>query len=171
MNMRNLDKRDLEILKILQEEGRAPYSDLARRLGISEVAIYSRVSRLMREGVIKGFTAVLDESKLSLGIGALIGLKAAPTRYEEILNKLASFPEILEIHDVTGDYYAILKVRTRDKESLAQLLDKIGQLEGVVSTETRLILRTIKEATRMPLEILENLARPPRTAKKQEAGK
>jgi Lrp/AsnC family transcriptional regulator for asnA, asnC and gidA len=77
--VRNLDRRDLEILKILQEDGRAPYSDLARRLGISEVAVYSRIKRLVRDGVIKGFTAVLDESRLGLGIGALIGLKATPS--------------------------------------------------------------------------------------------
>ncbi len=158
--MRSLDRRDLEILKILQEDGRASYSDLSRRLGISEVAVYSRIKRLVRDGVIKGFTAVLDESRLGLGIGALIGLKATPHRYEEILNKLSLFPEILEIHDVTGDYYAILKVRTRDKESLAQLLDKIGKLEGVVSTDTRLILRTIKETTRLPVETLEALSSP-----------
>ncbi|MDT7878687.1 MAG: Lrp/AsnC family transcriptional regulator [Candidatus Caldarchaeales archaeon] len=160
--VRNLDRRDLEILKILQEDGRAPYSDLARRLGISEVAVYSRIKRLVRDGVIKGFTAVLDESRLGLGIGALIGLKATPLRYEEILNKLSRFPEILEIHDVTGDYYAILKVRTRDKESLTQLLDKIGKLEGVISTDTKLILRTIKETTKMPLEGLVDVARQPR---------
>jgi len=157
-----LDKRDVKILKMLQEDGRASYSSLARELNISEAAVYSRVNRLLREGVIKGFTTILDDSKLNLNIGAFIGLRASPAKYDQVLNQLAAFPEIVEIHDVTGDYYAILKVKTRSKEELASLLDRIGRLEGVVSTDTRLILRTIKETITVPLERLEEAALPPR---------
>ncbi|MEM4238336.1 MAG: Lrp/AsnC family transcriptional regulator, partial [Nitrososphaerota archaeon] len=151
-----------KILEILQEDGRASYSRIARQLNISEAAVYSRITRLMKEGVIKGFSAIVDESKLGLNIGALIGLRATPTKYMEVLNQLSSFPEILEIHDVTGDYYAMLKVRTGSKEELASLLDKIGKLEGVVSTDTKLILRTIKETNKIQLSKLEEKAKPPR---------
>ncbi|MEM4151276.1 MAG: winged helix-turn-helix transcriptional regulator, partial [Nitrososphaerota archaeon] len=73
-----LDKRDVKILSILQEDGRASYSSIARQLNISEAAVYARVSKLVKEGVIKGFTAILDDSKLNLGIGAFIGLRATP---------------------------------------------------------------------------------------------
>ncbi|MEM4151275.1 MAG: Lrp/AsnC ligand binding domain-containing protein, partial [Nitrososphaerota archaeon] len=82
-----------------------------------------------------------------------------------VLNQLSSFPEILEIHDVTGDYYAILKVKTRNKEELAILLDKIGRLDGIVSTDTKLILRTVKETTKVPLSRIEETAWPPRHAR------
>lgn len=159
-----LDKRDIKILEILQGDGRASYSRIARQLNISEAAVYSRINRLVKEGVIRGFTAILDESKLSLSIGAFIGLRATPTKYAEVLSQLSSFPEILEIHDVTGDYYAMLKVRTRSKEELASLLDRIGKLDGVVSTDTKLILRTVKETTKIPLSRLEETAKPPRQA-------
>lgn len=157
-----LDKRDVKILSILQEDGRASYSSIARQLNISEAAVYSRVSRLVKEGVIKGFTALLDEAKLNIGIGAFIGLRATPAKYAEVLNQLSSIPEVIEIHDVTGDYYAILKVKTRNKEELATLLDKIGRLDGVVSTDTKLILRTVKETTKIPLAKLEETAGAPR---------
>ncbi|MCS7145666.1 MAG: Lrp/AsnC family transcriptional regulator [Nitrososphaerota archaeon] len=157
-----LDKRDIKILNILQDDGRASYSSIARQLNISEAAVYSRVNRLVREGVVKGFTALLDETKLNLSIGAFIGLRATPSKYAEVLNQLAAFPEVVEIHDVTGDYYAMLKVKTRNKEELAALLDKIGRLDGVVSTDTKLILRTIKETTKIPFSKLEETALPPR---------
>jgi DNA-binding Lrp family transcriptional regulator len=160
-----LDKRDVKILSILQEDGRASYSSIAKQLNISEAAVYARVNKLVKEGVIKGFTAILDESKLNLGIGAFIGLRATPSKYAEVLSQLANFPEVTEIHDVTGDYYAILKVKTRSKEELAALLDKIGRLDGVVSTDTKLILRTIKETTKLPLSRLEETAWPPRQAR------
>lgn len=152
-----IDSRDLEILQTLQNEGRATYSSMARQLKISEAAVYTRVNRLIESGYIKKFTAILDENKLNLSIGAFIGMKVSPSKYEAVLKQLTLYPEILEIHDVTGDYYALLKVRTRDKESLTILLDKIGKLDGVISTETKIILRTIKETTALPLQLLSGM--------------
>lgn len=152
-----IDSRDLEILQTLQNDGRATYSSMARQLKISEAAVYTRVNRLISAGYIKKFTAILDENKLNFSIGAFIGMKVSPSKYEAVLKQLALYPEILEIHDVTGDYYALLKVRTRDKESLAGLLDKIGKLDGVISTETKIILRTIKESTALPLQLLSGM--------------
>jgi Lrp/AsnC family transcriptional regulator for asnA, asnC and gidA len=149
-----IDSRDLEILQTLQNDGRATYSSMARQLKISEAAVYTRINRLIASGYIKKFTAILDENKLNFSIGAFIGLKVSPSKYEAVLKQLALYPEILEIHDVTGDYYALLKVRTKDKESLTNLLDKIGKLDGVISTETKIILRTIKETTSLPLQLL-----------------
>ena len=149
-----IDSRDLEILQTLQNDGRATYSSMARQLKISEAAVYTRINRLIASGYIKKFTAILDENKLNFSIGAFIGMKVSPNKYEAVLKQLALYPEILEIHDVTGDYYALLKVRTKDKESLTNLLDKIGKLDGVMSTETKIILRTIKETTALPLQLL-----------------
>jgi Lrp/AsnC family transcriptional regulator for asnA, asnC and gidA len=152
-----IDSRDLEILQTLQNDGRATYSSMARQLKISEAAVYTRINRLITSGYIKKFTAILDENKLNFSIGAFIGLKVSPSKYEAVLKQLALYPEILEIHDVTGDYYALLKVRTKDKESLTNLLDKIGRLDGVISTETKIILRTIKETTALPLQLLTSV--------------
>ncbi len=152
-----IDSRDLEILQTLQNDGRATYSSMARQLKISEAAVYTRINRLIASGYIKKFTAILDENKLNFSIGAFIGMKVSPSKYDTVLKQLALYPEILEIHDVTGDYYALLKVRTKDKESLTNLLDKIGRLDGVISTETKIILRTIKETTALPLQLLSGV--------------
>jgi Lrp/AsnC family transcriptional regulator for asnA, asnC and gidA len=149
-----IDSRDLEILQTLQNDGRATYSSMARQLKISEAAVYTRINRLIASGYIKKFTAILDENKLNFSIGAFIGMRVSPNKYETVLKQLALYPEILEIHDVTGDYYALLKVRTKDKESLTNLLDKIGKLDGVISTDTKIVLRTIKETTALPLQLL-----------------
>ena len=59
--------------------------------------------------------------------------------------------DVYEVYDVTGTYYAIVKVRTEDRESLAEVIDKIGMIDGVTRTETAIALRCVKEETRIKL--------------------
>lgn len=149
-----LDEKDLKVLSILQANGRETYSNIARQLNVTEAAVYTRVNRLLKAGYIKGFTAILDESKLNIGICAFVGVKVNPAKYEQVLEQLASFPEVLEVHDVTGEFYALLKVKTVSKEALSGLLDKIGRLDGVSESDTRIVLKTVKETTELPLQLL-----------------
>jgi len=146
-----LDEKDLRILEILQSDGRASYSQISRKLGMSEAAIYSRVQKLLKLGVIRGFQAILNPEKLGFNLTAFVAVTAQPAKYEDVLKALAEMPEIREIYDVTGDYYCLLKLRTDDRKSLAEILDRIGSLDGVASTETRIVLRTIKEDYTLPL--------------------
>jgi len=148
------DERDIRILKILQEDGRASYSYIARKLGISEAAVYARIQKLIKQGIIKKFQAILDAEKLGLNLTAIIAVKAHPKKYDSVLKSLSKIPDIQEIYDVTGDYYCIIKLRTYDRESLASLIDKIGALEGVEETETRVVLRIVKESYSIPLKSL-----------------
>lgn len=147
----DLDEKDLKILKILQDDGRASYSDIARKMGMSEAAVYSRIQKLLRSGVIRRIQAILDPEKLGYTVTAFISITANPMKYEKVLSELSAIPEISEIHDVTGEHYCLVKVRVRDKESLAKILDRIGALDGVTSTETRIVLRTLKESYELPI--------------------
>lgn len=145
------DEKDLKILEILQENGRAPYSEIARKIGISEAAVYTRIQKLLKAGLIKKFQAILNPEKLGFGLTAFVAVSAHPGKYDKVLRELSKIEEAQEIYDVTGDYYCLLKLRVSDRETLAEILDKIGSLEGVVSTETRIVLRTIKESYSYPL--------------------
>ncbi len=145
------DEKDLEILRILQENGRASYSEIAKKLGLSEAAVYTRIQKMIKQGLIKKIQAIVDSEKLGFNLTAIVAVKAQPSRYEHVLKELSSIPEIVEIYDVTGDYYCLLKLRVQNREALAKLLDEIGSMEGVVSTDTRIVLRTIKESYMLPL--------------------
>ena len=146
-----LDEKDLKILEILQSDGRASYSQISRTLGMSEAAIYSRIQKLLKLGVIRRFQAILDPEKLGFTLTAFVAITAQPAKYEDVLRALAEMPEVQEIYDVTGDYYCLVKLRTDGRESLARILDQIGSLDGVASTETRIVLRTIKEDYALPI--------------------
>ncbi|MEN2974093.1 MAG: Lrp/AsnC family transcriptional regulator [Candidatus Caldarchaeales archaeon] len=150
------DEKDLEILKILQENGRASYSEIARKLGLSEAAVYTRIQKLIKQGIIKGFQAILDSEKIGLNLTAIIAIKAQPTKYENVLKELSQMSEISEIYDVTGDYYCLIKLKVSNRESLAKFLDRVGTMDGVVATDTRIVLRTIKESHVLPLDRIMN---------------
>ncbi|BAB65482.1 MULTISPECIES: Lrp/AsnC family transcriptional regulator [Sulfolobaceae] len=140
-----LDDIDKKILKILQEDARTPFSKIAKMLNLSESTIHIRIKRLRENGIIKGFYVDVDPEKIGYNVVAFVLIKADPKKYEQILKKIYEFKEVYEIFDVTGEYYALLKVRVKSREELATILDKIGNMDGVTSTYTMFVLRTIKE--------------------------
>ncbi|BDC18068.1 Lrp/AsnC family transcriptional regulator [Acidianus sp. HS-5] len=140
-----LDDVDKKIISILQQDSRISFSRLAKMLNLSESTIHMRIKRLREAGVIRGFCIDVDLDKVGMNVLAFVLLKADPKNYEDILKKLAEIKEVFEIYDVTGEYYALLKVRVSDKEELARVLDKLGNMEGVTSTYTMFVLRVIKD--------------------------
>ena len=143
----DLDEIDKKILKRLQEDARISFKEIAKEVGTSEATIFVRVKKLQKSGVIKGFRAILNPSSVGKQVTAFALVKADPKSFPRMLEQLMSFEDICEIHDVTGAYYSILKMRTDTSEQLAEILDKIGQIDGIAGTETVIVLRTIKEET------------------------
>ncbi|MEM2863699.1 MAG: Lrp/AsnC family transcriptional regulator [Candidatus Bathyarchaeia archaeon] len=140
-----LDEVDRKILMLLQEDARRSFKDMAGRVGVSEATVFVRVKKLIKNGVIKAFRADLDSKAVGKATVALVLLKAEPSLYNEALKELARMEDVYEIYDVTGPYYAVLKVRTSSPEELASAIDRIGAVKGVLSTETAMVLRAIKE--------------------------
>jgi len=147
----DLDDVDKKILKKLQEDARISFKEIAKEVGTSEATVFVRVKKLQKSGVIKGFRAILNPPSVGKQVTAFALVKAEPKSYPRMLAQLMNLEDICEIHDVTGAYYSILKMRTTNSEQLAEILDKIGEIEGVAGTETVIVLRTIKEETSIKL--------------------
>jgi len=141
-----VDEIDKKILSKLQENARVPFSKIAKEIGVSEATVFLRVKRLMKMGVIKGFRTIVSSQLLGKALTAFILVKADPREYPHVLDVIKQMDAVVEAYDVTGPYYAILKVIAEDKESLARVIDTIGSIEGVASTETAVVLREIKES-------------------------
>jgi DNA-binding Lrp family transcriptional regulator len=146
-----LDDIDRKILRKLQEDARISFKEIAKEVGTSEATVFVRVKKLQKSGVIKGFRAILNPLSVGKQVTAFALVKAEPKSYPKMLAQLMNLEDICEIHDVTGAYYSILKMRTTNSEQLAEMLDKIGEIEGVAGTETVIVLRTIKEETSIRL--------------------
>jgi Lrp/AsnC family leucine-responsive transcriptional regulator len=136
-----LDQTDLTMLRLLQEDGRMTTADLARAIHLSPTATSDRLRRLVDEGVIRGYSAVVDPAALGYGVTAFIRLKRAGSmeRFQAFLDRT---PQIREAHHVTGEDCCLMKVLSPslgDLEELANELTAFGAVTTnlVFSTRTR----------------------------------
>jgi len=147
MTLPEIDETDRKILEMLQKNGRLAFRRIAEELGVSEATVFLRVKKMKRRGVIKRFAAIVSPELVGKGLTAFIMIKAEPQRLSEVLDALKKINDIYEIYDVTGIYYGIVKIRVGSREELAKIIDTIGLIDGIMSTETTVVLRSIKEET------------------------
>jgi Transcriptional regulators len=149
--MPEIDEKDLKILEVLQEEGNITFVELGKRLNMSPSTAYIRVRRLKQMGLIKKVVSIIDYQRLGFNVRAFIFIKIDPKKLEAVARELANIENILQIQDITGEPSLLALVIARDNEHLAQILDQIGKIDGVVSTNTMIALRTLKESYRVKL--------------------
>ena len=143
-----MDEKDIELLRLLQEDCKRSMKELSKRLGLPISTVYTRIKRLEKEGVIKGYTALIDEKKLGYGVRAFILISYAPTKVSqiEVAKKLAEFPQVLGVYIITGEWDIILEVIEKDVESLGEfVVNKLRSIKGVDKTLTMAVLKRVKD--------------------------
>jgi len=146
-----IDDIDREILRMLQDNSRVAFKRIAEKVGVSEATIFVRVKNLKKKGVIKRFTAIVSPELLGKSLTAFVLINSEPKKLENVLETLSDMDDVYEVYDVTGAYYIIAKIRTENKESLAKIIDRIGMIDGVTRTETAIVLKSVKEETRIKI--------------------
>jgi Lrp/AsnC family leucine-responsive transcriptional regulator len=137
------DDVDRVILSALVRNARVSYRELGALAGLSANAAADRVRRLVRRGVITGFTATLDPSAAGRGLHALVDVRLGPDREsDDFATDVAGFDAIVDAAHVTGRFDYHLRVACRDALELDELLRTFRRRLGVVETETRIVLRT-----------------------------
>jgi len=147
-----IDEVDEVILEMLQEDSRIPFRKIAQRLGVSEATIFVRVKKLSDKGIINRFTTIVSPELVGKGLTAFVLIDADPKKLEKVFESLNEIDDIYEIYDITGSYYAIVKIRTKDREGLKNVIDNIGLIDGVTRTETAIVLKSVKEETKIKLK-------------------
>lgn len=142
-----LDQIDRKIIAALRVDGRLPVTELARQVGLSKTPCQLRLKRLVDEGYIRGFRAVVDPGKLGIGHIAFTEVKLTNTReqaLEEFRRAVLKVREIEECHMIASNFDYLLKVRTPDILSYRAVLgEKISSLPHVASTSTFVVMETI----------------------------
>jgi len=140
--MRSLDELDMAILGQLERNGKVTVAELARRLDSPNSTVRDRIRRLEEEGVIQGYTAIIDPEKLGLGIKALIQVtRAQEIPLEDFFSEPDEVPEITQVQVVTGDTDEVLTVYARNVEHLKEIMyNKVGRLPGLTHMSTTVIL-------------------------------
>lgn len=133
-----IDQLDRQILAKLVEDGKMPYTDLAKQLFVSSGTIHVRMKKLEQLGIVKGSTLVIDYSKLGYDITAFLGIYLDKSSlYDEVAEQLKQIPEIVEANYTTGLYSIFARVICKDTNHLRLILhDKIQKIGGIQRTET-----------------------------------
>ncbi|MFA4645812.1 Lrp/AsnC family transcriptional regulator [Pyrococcus kukulkanii] len=140
-----LDELDRRILHLLQEDGRMSYSEVARILGVPESTVRARVKRLVERGIIRKFAALINPFKAGYSIVAVIAVDVEPSKVREVAEKLAKLEEVDVLGITTGAHDIFMQVTLKSLEELENfLLDKLGKIDGIKSTETS-ILTSVKK--------------------------
>lgn len=139
-----LDEVDKKILAELVSDGRMSVSTLAERVHISRAHAYARISRLISNGVLSKFTAVVDPIKAGLKSSAYVTLKVSQHSWRSLREELRAIPEVAHIALVGGDFDVILLVRAEDNQGLRHVIfDRLQSMPGVLDTQTFLIFEDL----------------------------
>lgn len=147
-----LDDTDREILRILQEDARTPFSEIARRIDMSSATVHDRVNRMKENGVITGYHAEIEPKAVGYDVSAIVGFRVEQGRETTVLDRLSDLDGIQEIHLTTGDWDVIAKLFAADADELKELLfDRIANMEGVIRSNTMVVLDTPHESDTLPV--------------------
>jgi Lrp/AsnC family leucine-responsive transcriptional regulator len=152
-----IDDVDRAILDALQHNARTSNAEMARSIGMAPSAIFQRVRKLEENGFIQGYTTRLNAKALGFGLVAFIMVQTRDNASSiDTAAILADFPEVLEVHRVVGEDCFIVKVRVRDTDHLAELLEhRIQPVRSIASTRTTIVVKTVKDRDDLHLRALE----------------
>ena len=151
---KEIEDVDIEILKILDKDGRENKSNIATHLGKSPNTIKAHIEALESEKIIKGYGVQIDYEKLGYDIMAVIELTISKGKMIEVEREISRLPNIFAVYDITGSYDALLLARFKKRNELSDLVKEINSNEFVIRTNTHLILNVIKEESNFN-ELLE----------------
>ena len=151
----HLDETDVQILNLLQNDGRITNAELAKRVGLSPPSVLQRVRALEKAGLIRNYVAILEPERLGLRITAIvmIGLSLHQEQpIERFRRAIQEIPEITECYHVSGDFDFLLKVVVRDMRAYEVFLrEKLSKIKGIGKITTNFVLATNKQVTQIPL--------------------
>lgn len=141
--MAKIDNLDKKILKIITQNARIPFKDVAEDCGVSRAAIHQRVQRMIDLDIIVGSGYHINPKVLGYNTCTYIGVKLEKgSMYKDVVPEFEKIPEVVECHFTTGPYTMLIKLYARDNEHLMELLNgRIQEIPGVTATETLISLR------------------------------
>lgn len=140
----SLDQTDVEIVGLLRENARRSFQEIGSRVGLSAPAVKRRVDRLEELGVIRGYSAVVDPARLGWPTVALVELYCdGRMAGGEVAAAVRDHPEVAAAYTVAGAASAVLVLRAADTHHLEQTLDRIRESDGVLRTQTAVVLSTL----------------------------
>ncbi len=140
--MGRIDDLDLKILSELSKDASISVPRLSKKISINSSVVYSRIKRLVKRGLIKKFTIVINDEALGFNVKALTGITMDSKLRDNVLDELFRIPEVREVAEVTGRFDILVTMTARSLDEMHQIIsEKVGRIEGVQKTETFIEMR------------------------------
>lgn len=144
-----LDKLDLKIIELLQEDSRLSFNKIASELKISTGTAFNRIKNLEDKGILKVYTVLLDHLKLGYTMTALILVQSEGARIVDAENEIAKIDNVIAVYDITGDFDIAVMARFKNREELNAFVKNLLSLPFIKRTVTSVALNVIKEDFRV----------------------
>jgi Lrp/AsnC family leucine-responsive transcriptional regulator len=155
METHQLDKTDLQLLKILQENGRISIKELAQRVHLSPTPVFDRVRRLESTGVIERYTAVLNAAKLGQGFLVFCSVRLRRMGKDiahDFVERIKDIPEVAECYNISGEFDYLLKIYAPDMQYYNEFcINVLGTIESLGSIQSSFVMNPVKTSVGLPL--------------------
>jgi DNA-binding Lrp family transcriptional regulator len=156
--MATLDPGDIKVLRMIQENCRLTAREISDRTDLPVTTVFAKIKRIERLGLVRGYHAILDARELGVGTTAFVLASFAYKSEDRVVSQrkvakeIASFPEVQEVHIISGEWDILIKVKAKDIDSVGKyVVDKLRLVKGVEKTLTCLVFESEKESTAIPL--------------------
>jgi DNA-binding Lrp family transcriptional regulator len=144
-----LNETDQKILQALLGDARFSSRQIAKTVGVSVGTVLSRIKKMEEDGLIKGYSAILDHEKLGFELTVVTEITVSKGRLVEMENEIAKIPNVCSVYDVTGNTDAIIIAKFKTREDLGHFTKQILALPHIERTNTHVVLSTVKENFRL----------------------
>ena len=144
-----MDETDEKILKNLLVDARQSARQLALKLGMSTVTVLSRMKKLEKEKIIRGYTTTIDHEKIGYSLTAIIEIIAKNDKVMDIEDEIARFENVCGVYDITGSTDTIIIVKFKERKELSKFVKELAAISNVENTITHVVLNTTKEDFRL----------------------
>ena len=155
-----LDEKDHAILTLIQENSKLTANQIAKKINTPLTTVFAKIKRMEEMKIIKQYRAVLNAEKLNLGTAAFIlaavsyrtkNEEETPISQRVVAEEISKFPEVQEVHIITGDWDLLVKLRAKNVEAVGKfVVDKLRHIKGLEKTLTCMVFETVKESTSIP---------------------
>ena len=144
-----LNETDMKILQVLLEDARFSSRQIAKRVGVSVGTVLSRIKRMEEDGLIKGYSVLMDHEKLGFELTVVMEITVSKGRLVEMENEIAKISNVCSVYDVTGLTDAFIIAKFKSREELGKFTKRLLALPYIERTNTHVVLTTVKEDFRL----------------------
>ncbi|MFQ6125841.1 MAG: Lrp/AsnC family transcriptional regulator [Candidatus Heimdallarchaeota archaeon] len=140
-----LDETDVKILQTLLTDARLSNRQIAKAVGVSVGTVIARIQKMEKEGIIKGYSTILDHEKLGYELTAITEITVSKGKLLDVEKEIAKLPNVCAVYDVTGLTDAMVIVKSKSRQELSEFVKTVLTMPFVERTNTHVVLTTVKE--------------------------